>query len=263
MMLLTSDKHSRHNRKNLDMNRHFTPISSHSGIFTRSGLIAGVAVAALGLSACGAVAEKIAEEGAERIIEGETGEDVEIDFNGDGGISVQTEEGSVRIGEDGSFEVVGEDGEVFTGQAGEDGFTVEGEDGSAVINIDGDGENADITFSDEDSDGSYRVGEGVPAEWPSEVPAPQALSDIQHSVSNFDGEFAITIHGSSAQTASDFASQYHAQLEASGYERTFLTDSADFVSATFEGSNWSISTNSSSNGDGTSRLAVTLISSAD
>lgn len=257
MMFLTSDKHISHNRKNFAMNLNISPISN------RSLMIAGAAIAAFSMSACGAVAEKIAEEGAERIIEHESGEDVEIDFNGDGGISVQTEDGSVRIGEDGSFEVVGEDGEVFTGQAGEDGsFTVEGEDGSAVINVDGD--NADISISGEDGeDGSYRVGEGVPAEWPSELPAPQGLADIQHSVSNFDGEVALTIHGSSAQTASDFASQYHAQLEASGYERTFLTDSEGFVSAIFEGSNWSVNTSSSDNGDGTSTLAVTLISTAD
>jgi hypothetical protein len=257
MMLLTSDKHTRHNRKNLNMNRHFTPI------FTRSGLIAGVAVAALGLSACGAIAEKVAEEGAERIIEHESGEDVEIDFNGDGGISVQTEDGSVRIGEDGSFEVVGEDGEVFTGQAGEDGFTVEGEDGSAVINIDGDGDNADITFSGDDGDSSYRTGNGVPAEWPAEIPLPQGLADINHSVSNFDGEFTISVNGSSSRTASDYAGQYHAQLESSGYERSFLTDSEGFVSAIFEGSNWSINTTAADAGNGTSTLSVTVLSTAD
>jgi hypothetical protein len=69
-----------------------SPISMPTGRRRALGAIAAAGLM-LATSGCGAIAEKITEEGAERIIESETGENVEIDLNGEGGISVQSDDG--------------------------------------------------------------------------------------------------------------------------------------------------------------------------
>ena len=62
--------------------------------------VAGVVVLA---AACGGSSS---EESLERLIEEETGEDVEIDFD-DGGISVESDEGSFSVDEEGQASLLG------------------------------------------------------------------------------------------------------------------------------------------------------------
>jgi hypothetical protein len=62
----------------------------------RSATIA-VLIAATGLTACGAVAEKAGEKATEKAIESQTGGDVDVDTD-DGSVSIETEEGSASFG---------------------------------------------------------------------------------------------------------------------------------------------------------------------
>jgi hypothetical protein len=188
-----------------------------------------------------------AENGLEKLIENETGEDVQIDLNGEGGISLQTDEGSLQIGEDGSFVVQGQDGQVFTGQASDDGITVEGEDGSAVFQANGD--NGGVTFQSEDGSGSVSGGPGMPAEWPAGVPVPEGLTDVNNSVIINDTDMFVSVIGKAPQGAGPYFETYGAAVEASGFNRTTFFESDGARTATYEGNGYEISlfTNNDSN----------------
>ena len=56
----------------------------------------------VGLTACG----NATESGIEQLIESQGGGDVDLDLDGDGGFSVQTEEGGMTIDEDGNLSLI-------------------------------------------------------------------------------------------------------------------------------------------------------------
>ena len=102
----------------------------------RRPLIACVAAGAvLSLTACG----NAAETGVEKLIESQGGGDVDLDLNGDGGLSVQTEEGGMSIDEDGNFVITDANGSVVTGNADSESgeFNMESEDGSFRVDSSG------------------------------------------------------------------------------------------------------------------------------
>lgn len=68
---------------------------------TRTLLLA--AVAALSLTACDAAVEQLTEEAAERAAEAAGAGDAEIDLDEDGGVSLETDEGSLQIGTGGEL----------------------------------------------------------------------------------------------------------------------------------------------------------------
>lgn len=212
---------------------------------------------------CGAIGEKIAEEGAERIIESESGENVELDFDRDGGLSIETEEGSFSVNEDGEFVVTGEDGSVFTGTAGEDGLTVTDENGEEIVEIDADGETGSISVNGEES--TYRIVTGVPDEWPSEVPRPEGLTIETGSYINADGETVITLVGMPSGDATEFATTYSDALLAAGLEETGRFDQeSDGVSTaqrTNENDRWIVAITSFSDGSENS-ITISLISAS-
>lgn len=211
--------------------------------------IAAAVAACLAFSACGAIAEKITEEGAERIIEAETGEDVELDFdNGDGSFSVQTEDGSFSLNEDGDFVVTGEDGEVFTGSADDDGLVVLDEDGNSVVDVSGDGETGEITMQGEDGESVFRMVTEIPAEWPSEVPRPEGLTIESGSFVSADGETVMTVLGvPGGDGAIRYVEAYTAALESSSMIETGRFDSAsdgtETAQRTFETETWTLNIN--------------------
>ncbi|MGB0113942.1 MAG: hypothetical protein WBP59_12025 [Ilumatobacteraceae bacterium] len=196
---------------------------------TRLGV--ALALGTLALSSCG----KATETGIEQLVESQTGGDIDLDLNGDGGFSIDTGEGSMTIDEDGNFVVTDQDGEVITGNASEDGdFNIQSEDGEFSLNS----------------------GAGIPDEWPGEIPRPEAMSDITSSMQSGGDGFVISVTG---RTEPGFHDAYATMLEGIGLERTSTYESGDTVSSVYESTEWSVSVNSYADGDDVSTV-VTLIS---
>jgi hypothetical protein len=216
--------------------------------------ISVAAAACLAFSACGAIAEKVTEEGAERLIEAESGEDVELDFDsGDGSFSLETEEGSFSFDEDGNFVVTDQDGSVFTGSASDDGLIVLDEDGEPVVNVSGDGENGEISIEGENGESVYRVVTDIPAEWPSDIPRPEGLTIEGGTYISADGETVITVIGTPSGSAIDYTESYLVAVAAAGLTETGSFDSTQDGSTTtqhtYENAEWTLSINSYQDGD--------------
>jgi hypothetical protein len=206
------------------------------------------AALALTAAACG----DAGEEGIEQLIERETGEELELDLDGDGGISIETEEGAVRIDDEGNVVIEGEDGEVITGNVdAEDGsFTIEGEDGEVVTgNVDG--EDGSFTFEGEDGDEfSMNTDEGqLPDDWPSEVPVPEGFEIVSGSSFTSGDDQFLSVFGE-ASDGSAWIAEYGAALESAGFVETsrFSADGDEFV--TYEGNGWNVGVNASQADDG-------------
>ncbi|MGK0276184.1 MAG: hypothetical protein ACI9N0_002572 [Ilumatobacter sp.] len=202
------------------------PVSMPSARRRSLGAVAAAGLM-LSMSACGAIAEKITEEGAERIIEGETGENVELDINGDGGISFQSDEGGFSFNEDGEFVITDAEGSVFSGNASEDGVVVFDQDGNPVVDVDVDvnGETGQVTLQGEDGESFYRVVTEIPTEWPNDVPRPDGLAVETGSIIKADGQTLMTLLGSPNGSAIDFTNAYGAALGAAGFAETGRSDS--------------------------------------
>ncbi len=244
-------------RKNLTM-------TNLRNISSTSIKISAAVAACLAFSACGAIAEKVTEEGAERILEAETGEDVELDFDsGDGSFSLQTEDGSFAIDEDGSFVVTDENGSVFSGSASEDGLVVMDEDGNPVVNVSGDGETGEISIQGENGADVYRVVTEVPAEWPNDVPRPEALTVDAGSYASADGETGMTLIGAPNNgDAVSYTENYSTALMAAGLTETgrFDTsaDGATTAQRTYENDGWTISVSGFVD-DANNSISITLV----
>ncbi len=246
MMLLHSDKHTTidvTSRKNLTMKH-----------LTNSVKISAAVAACLAFSACGAIAEKITEEGAERIIEAESGEDIELDFDsGDGSFSIETEEGGFSLDEDGNFVVTDQDGSVFTGSASDDQLVVLDEDGNPVLNVNGDGSGGEILVQGNDGESVYRVVTEIPAEWPSQVPLPEGLDVEGGSYVAAEGETLITVIGTPPGSAVDYVDSWLASVASSGFTETGRFDQSADGSTTaqrsYENNFWTININGYDSGD--------------
>ncbi len=213
------------------------------------GCLATVALVSVG---CGEIAENLLEEGVEQAIESDTGENVEFDFDGEDGLSIETDEGSLTIDEDGSFVIEGADGEVVTGEATEDGFTVTDEDGNAVLDVDED--NGQVTAETED--GSFTSGPGMPDAWPGSIPQPDGLDDLNGSTISADGDILITASGTAPEGAGDYFDSYESSLEDAGYDRTSYFEGEGFRQGTYEGADYTVSVFGE---DESSNIAVTLM----
>lgn len=214
--------------------------------------IAGLALAGVVLlGACGSSSE----DSLEQIIENETGEDVEIDIDDDGGFSLESEDGSFSIDEEGNFTVVGEDGEVITGDvdASGDEIVVQSEDGDVVIQ--GDGESGSIEISGEDGDVSFATSDEIPDEWPAEVPQPTGLTVYAGSVFDDGTNSGVTVTGGTSVSPVEYVESYGPMLEAAGYAQTTYLENDGNVTAFYEGGGWSISV-SGAVGDGESNINV-------
>jgi hypothetical protein len=214
-------------------------------------------------SGCGAISEKIAEEGIERAIESESGENVELDFDRDGGLSIETEDGSLSVNEDGEFVVTDQNGSVFTGSADGDGLTVTDENGNEIIDIDADGDSGVISIDGEEA--TYRVVTDVPEEWPGDVPRPESLTFETGSYANVDGETIITLVGMPSGDVGAFISTYGDALVDAGLNETSRFDQeSDGVATaqrTNENDDWVVSITSFSDGSGNS-ITITLVSAS-
>jgi len=197
--------------------------------------VLGAVALAIGVAGCGSSSEN----SVEKLIESQSGGDVDVDLSGDDGFSIQTEDGSMSMDADGNFVITDADGSVVTGNAGT-------EDGS---------------FSAESDDGSFRVdasGE-IPEEWPSDVPQPEGIDAASATVTQSATELAITVTG---QAGDSFVDDYGSALEDAGYERTTNFESDANVTRVFENDTWTVSVNSFPDGDMT-QVAVSLFPSSN
>jgi len=189
----------------------------------RIGATAAGTLLALSLAGCG----KLAEEAIEQAVENESGEDIEIDFNAD----------------DGTLSIEGENGEEFS------------------IDVDEDGETS--TFSGTDEDGStfeMTTGTDIPDAWPNDIPVPPgtitsatAMADDSERILNISSEV------SDAAAAHD---GYVAQLESigftSGSTSSFESDGSSSAFTEMSNDTWMAMVSSTSDGQGSDALIVSL-----
>jgi len=227
--------------------------------------LAAVVAACVAFSACGAIAEKATEKGAERIIESQTGENVDLDFDsGDGSFSVKTEDGSFAVDEDGNFVVTDQDGSVFTGSASDDGLVVLDDNGDPVLNVSGDANGGELTVQGGDGEAIYRNITDIPAEWPSDVPRPEGMNVEGGAFVQADGETALTLLGTPSNDAIDYTNAYGNALTAAGLTETGRydqsSDGGTTAQRTFENANWTLNINGYVDGDSTNMVNISLVS---
>ena len=168
----------------------------------------------VGFTACG----NATESGIEQLIESQGGGDVDLDLDGDGGFSVQTEEGGMTIDEDGNFVITDADGSVITGDVDADG---------GGINVESD-------------DGSFSAGATteLPDEWPSEIPEPDGLAINSASVIGSDTEQAITVSGS--VDSDEFVDSYGAALDSAGFDEESTFSSNGTINNVYTNGTWTV-----------------------
>ncbi len=145
----------------------------------RLGVTGAGLVFALSMTGCGA----LAEEAIEQAIEADSGESVEIDFDGD----------------DGTLTIEGENGEEFSIDVDEDG-----DGGSVMSSTDEDGNTFEMV-----------TGEGLPDNWPTELPVPPGTIVSSTMMSeNDDRILTLVTEVDDAATAHD---EYVDQLTSNGF----------------------------------------------
>lgn len=194
--------------------------TSHAG--PRSlGVAIVTAVALLALSACGS--DEVAERGLEELIEREGGGNVDLDLDS-GGFSFESEDGSVRMDDDGNIVITDQDGETIVGGVDEEGnFSAESEDGSFSIGADGE----------------------LPDDWPADVPEPDGLQ-VASAVSTSDGDDIGFVVAGGADA--DFVDRYGAALESAGFVLQSESSSEVLQQRSYENDTWGVSVGSVSDG---------------
>jgi hypothetical protein len=180
----------------------------------RAAVTLGAAGFALVLTACG----DATESGIEQLIESQGGGDVDLDLDGDGGFSVQTEEGGMTIDEDGNFVITDADGSVVTGDVDTE---------SGEVNI-------------ESEDGSFRSGSAteLPDEWPGEIPEPSGLAIASASVIGSDTEQAITVSGT--VESESFVESYASALTSAGFDESSTFTANDTINNVYTDDKWTV-----------------------
>jgi hypothetical protein len=218
---------------------------------TRS-LAIGAGIALLAASCGGG-----AESGIEKLIEQQSGADVDLDS--DGGFSVQTEEGAgMTIDEDGNFVITDENGEVITGNADEDGnFTIESEEGTIT------GGEEDGEFSVEGEDGSLTISSGteMPSEWPSVVPQPDDFLITTSSVIGTGDDLLVSLVGTSTRDVPDFLEYYGDTLVSAGFEQTASFESEGNVLRVYSNDTWEVTVTANDVAENESQISINLIQS--
>lgn len=178
-------------------------------------IMLGAAGLALALSSCG----DAAETGIEQLIESQGGGNVDLDLDGDGGFSMQTEEGGMTIDEDGNFIITDAEGNVVTG--GADAETGE--------------------FNVESEDGSFSTGSTteLPEQWPSDVPEPNGLSIASATVIGSDTEQTISV-GGTVSGGEEFVDSYASALESAGFSQDSSFTAEDTINNTYSNDQWAV-----------------------
>lgn len=174
-------------------------------------VVAGCAIA---FAACG----DSAENGIEQLIESQGGGDVDLDLDGDGGFSVQTEEGGMTIDEDGNFVITDADGSVVTGEV--------------------DAENGGVNVESEDGSFSSGATTELPEEWPAVIPEPNGLAIASATVIGSDTEQAITVSGT--VDGDGFVESYANALGSAGFDEASTFESDGMINNVYSNDQWTV-----------------------
>lgn len=195
--------------------------------------------------------ERATEEVVERAIESDTGEDVDVDFS-DGEIRVESADGDItfNVDENGvQIEGTDADGNDFSLDADESGVDIDSGDGS--LNIDDDGtfvatdENGEVVTGGADGEGGFVVesadgesvfstSEGIPEEWPDDIPQPPGLTNVAGTYFAEGGESGIVVTGTAAGGLVESFEAYVLSLTMAGFtEESTFTQGDEAASATF------------------------------
>lgn len=129
-------------------------------------LAATTAIIALTATACGDSSSS-QEAALEQLIESESGQEIDLDLDGDGGFTLQTDEGgfSIEVDDEGNVVFDSDEGSGTFDVDGDTGGTFEfdGEDGSGSVQVDEDGsfvvtdESGEVVTGQSDGDGGFTV----------------------------------------------------------------------------------------------------------
>lgn len=243
---------------------------------TNIHLAVAVGAITVATTGCGRLVERATEEAVERAVESDSGEDVDVDFS-DGEIRVESDEGDITFSADENgvqIDGTDADGNDFSVDADENGLEVESEDGTS-LDIDDDGtfvatdENGEVITGAADTDGGFTVegsdgeavfssSDGIPEEWPSDVPEPEGLSDITGAYFSEGDELSIVITGTASGDLSDVFDRYTDELERAGFEeQSKFTQGDDAASSSYLRGERRLTVSVQSLGD-TSEMVVTL-----
>lgn len=237
-----------------------------------------LAVGAITITAtgCGRLIERATEEAVEQAIESESGDDVEIDFS-DGEIRVESSEGDVTFSADENgvqIDGTDADGNDFSVDADESGVQIDGEDG-ASLDIDEDGtftatdENGETITGESDGEGGFVVegsdgdaifstSEGIPEEWPGDVPQPDGLSDVTGTYFAEGDDLSIVVTGTTSDDLRDAFEAYTGALQDAGFdEESTFTQGDEAASSTYVRDERRVSVSIQSLGD-TAEMVVAI-----
>ena len=184
------------------------------------------AVVALAASACST--DAAVQSLVENAIEGETGEDINLEFDsGDGSFSIDTRKGSISVDEDGNFVITDENGEVITGNASASvgGIDISTDDGSFSMEAD---EAGNVTMETEDETFSVGAITEVPDVWPSDVPKPSGIAIDRGRVFTNGQNVNVSVTGTTGDGAG-WADSYGAVLVGAGFVEQTTISSRDSV----------------------------------
>ena len=183
---------------------------------------------AIGLTGCGA----IAEEAIEQAIEADSGESVEIDFDGDDGT-----------------------------------LSIEGENGEFSIDVDEDGDSSVLSSTDEDGNTFEMItGEGLPDAWPGELPVPPGTINASTVMAENNNQIlTLVMSVDDAESAHD---SYVDQLTSNGFTvgstSSFESDGQSSKFTEVTSSNWrGMITSGVDSVDGPQQLVVNFQSATE
>ena len=227
----------------------------------RSRFLMTIAGAALGISLLGACsAESLAEFGLERAIESSGEGDVDIDLS-NGGINLNSEEGSFSINfdednggiffdsEEGSGSILFDDEGNIVYDTDEGSGTVSISDEGIVVDGDGDGEDASFNFNADGSGGTLTTEDGVaqfgmteaPATWPGFISPPASNIAGQTTYSVFsEGDSLMHSANFYHDAAEDYAQATIDRLLGAGFTSQFTTTTPDGVMAQLTNDNTAV-----------------------
>lgn len=241
--------------------------------------LTGVVLAVLA-TGCGNLVERATEEAVERAVEeaveADSGGDVDVEFNEDG-ISVESDEGDFNLNVDeNGVEIDGTDadGNDFSLDADEDGINAESGEGTLDVDADGtftatdaDGDvttgqvsgddgTVDFTVEGEDGDSVFTSGEGIPEQWPSDVPEPSGLSEVFGTYVSDPNGTNVVVTGTTGGSAQDAFDDYAGRLTDAGFsEESKLNQGDEFYSATFTDGQYTVNLTTQSSG-GTTNVVI-------